>query len=87
MLRRLNDLDRDILTDLQTQIRRHANLRQTELTAVVGIVRAGDLEGIHDGVRHVRRIALALLLNAYVDIEQGFAVAWEPTRLDRDGAT
>lgn len=85
MLRRLNDLDRDILADLQAQIRRHANLRQTELTAVIGVVRAGDLEGMDDRVRHIWWVELAFLLDADVDIEEGFAVAWEPTGLNGDG--
>lgn len=82
MFRRFHDLNGRHVTGLDTDIGRQRHLRQTD-SSRVGVVRGtGDLEGGNDRVAHV----LGDLAEANVDIEQGRRVAWEPARLESDGA-
>ena len=84
MLRKLNNLQRDVLAHLQAHIGGHADLWYTPLARVVIIARACDLEGRYDRMRHIRRGQRSHLLYADVDVDLGFGMPWEPSWLYRE---
>lgn len=83
MLRRLNHLDGDIIPHCQRKVRRHPYLRQAELSAILAVVWASDLEGRNYRVGVVRRCGFPLFRDANIDVEESFRMSWEPTRLYR----
>lgn len=87
MLCDLNDLQRDVLSDLQTQIRWHTNLWYAPSTGILVVGRGRELEGPYDGMRVVWWCCLAFLLDANVDVKEGFAVSGKPPRLERKSTT
>lgn len=76
----LNDLDRRLVADVDTDIGRQGHLRQTECPRVWVVGRADNLERRHDRVAHVLR----RLPEAQVDVDQGPRMAREPAGLDSD---
>ncbi len=82
MFRRFYDLNGRHITGLDTDIGRQRHLGQTDSSWVRVVRGTGDLEGRNDGVAHV----FGDLAEANVDIDQGRRVAWEPARLESDGA-
>lgn len=82
MLRDFNDLQRDVVADLQAQVRGHADLRDAEGARVHVVGWPDDLEGVHDRVRHVGGRDVAGAVDADVDVDKGEAVAGEPAGLD-----
>lgn len=82
MLRGLDHLQRDVLPDLQAQVRWHAYLWNAELAGVLKVVRSYELKWRNDRMRHVRRRDLTRVVDTDVDVEECQTVPWEPTRLD-----
>lgn len=85
MLRCLNHLDRNVVSDVEGQVRWQWHLRQAECPVVGDVVGADDLEGWHHNVRHVWWRDLARSVDADVDVEECVVVALEPAWLDGEG--
>ena len=81
VLRRLNNLNGDVLSYLQAGICWKRYLRQTNGTIVELVVWSDDLKRRNDIVTHVGRCQITWPLNTDVDVDEGHRMTREPSRL------
>ena len=82
MLGRLNDLDRRMITHLDTRVGWEGHLWEAPSARVGFVGGADELDAVHHDIRHVGRDGA----EAHVDVDEGRGVAGEPAGLEGEGA-
>jgi hypothetical protein len=87
MKRRLHDLNRRIIPDIDRRVRREGHLWEAESARVRVLVGPDDLEYAGHGEGHVGGTAAGTVgAEAEIDVEEGGGMALEPAGLYGDGA-
>ena len=82
MDRRLDDLDRRVVADLDRRINGEGDLRETECSWIRVLGRADELDAVEHRIRHVGWDGA----EPEIDVDVGGGVALEPAGLEGDGA-